>query len=69
MQTINYPKLDKLRELIGENCIKIKPEHCLSIDEQIIHAKAKGSGDMKKYNLKKIHGWGFKNMAELVSLA
>ena len=41
MQTINYPMLDELLELIGESCIKIKPEHCHFIDEQIISAKGR----------------------------
>ena len=48
MQTINYPKLDNLIELIRDNCIKIKPEHCNSIDEKIISAKTKDSGGVTK---------------------
>ena len=55
-------KVRPLLELVRNNCIKIEPEQCHSIDEQIIPAKTKRSGGVKQYNPKKIHKWGFKNM-------
>ena len=55
-------KVHPLLDLVRNNCIKVEPEQCHSIDEQIIPAKTKRSGGVKQYNLKKIHKWGFKNM-------
>ena len=55
-------KVHPLLDLVRNNCIKVEPEQCHSIDEQIIPAKTKRSGGVKQYYLKKFHKWGFKNM-------
>ena len=47
-------------EGVRQNCLKIEPEECHSIDEQIIPAKTKYSG-IRQYNPKKPTKWGFKN--------
>ena len=55
-------KFRPLLDMVRDNCLKIEPEQCHSIDEQIIPAKTKRSGGVKQYNTQKIHKWGFKNM-------
>lgn len=55
-------KVRPLLDMVRDNCLKIEPEQCHSIDEQIIPAKTKRSGGVKQYNPQKIHKWGFKNM-------
>ena len=55
-------KVRPLFDLVRNNCIKVEPEQCHSIDEQIIPAKTKRSGGVKQYNPKKIRKWGFRNM-------
>ena len=44
-----------LFDLVRNNCIKIEPEQCHFIDEQIIPAKTKRSGGVKQQNPKKNH--------------
>ena len=58
-------KVCPLLDLVRNNCIKVEPEWCHSIDEQIIPAKTKRSSGVKQYNPKKIHKWGFKNMVRV----
>ena len=54
-------KVCPLLDLVKNNCIKVEPEQCHSIDEQIIPAKTKRSGGIKKYNpKKKLHKWDLK---------
>ena len=53
------PTLQKVRE----QCLKIPPEECHSVDEQIIMAKTKYSG-IRQYNAKKPVKWGFKNLVQ-----
>ena len=56
-------KVRPLLELIRNNCIKIKCEHCHFIDEQIIPVKTKCSEGVKQYNpICGVGGGGFKNM-------
>ena len=47
-------KVRPLLDLVRNNCIKVEPEQCHSIDEQIIPAKTKRSSGGKQYNPKKI---------------
>ena len=57
-------KLFKIRpvvELVRQQCLKIIPEECHSVDEQIIPTKTKYSG-IRQYNPKKPKKWGFKNL-------
>ena len=46
-------KVRPLLDLVRNNCIKVEPEQCHSIDEQIIPAKTKRIGGVKQYDLKK----------------
>lgn len=48
MQTINYSKLDHYLNWLETIASKIEPDHCYSIDEQIIFAKTKRSGGVKQ---------------------
>ena len=48
-------KVRPLLDMVRDNCLKIEPEQCYSIDEQIIPAKTKRSGGVKQYNPQKIH--------------
>jgi hypothetical protein len=56
----NASKLAKFQPVIDifcEQCLKVNPEKCHSIDEQIIPAKTKFSG-IPQYNPKKPVKWG-----------
>ena len=55
-------KVRPLLDMVRDNCLKIEPEQCHSIDEQIIPVKTKRSGGVIQYNPKKIHKWDFENM-------
>jgi hypothetical protein len=44
-------------DIFREQCLKVNPEECHSIDEQIIPAKTKFSG-IPQYNPKKPVKWG-----------
>ncbi len=60
----NASKLAKIQPVIDifrEQCVKVNPEECHSVDEQIIPAKTKFSG-IRQYNPKKPVKWGFKNL-------
>ena len=56
-------KISPILEKFREQCLKIPPEECHSIDEQIIPAKTKYSG-IRQYNAKKPVKWGFKNLVQ-----
>ena len=53
IQKISMTNCCPLLDLEGNNCIKVEPEQCYSIDEQIIPAKSKRRDGVKQYNPKK----------------
>ena len=48
-------KVRPLLDLVRTNRIKVEPEQCHFIGEQIILAKTKKSSGVKQYNPQKIH--------------
>ena len=58
-------KLRRLLDVVRNNCMKVGPEQCHSIDELIIPAKTKRSGGVKQYNTKRTCNWGFINMVRV----
>ena len=54
-------KIRPLLEAVRNECIKVDPEECHSVDEQIIPSKTKRT-KIRQYNPKKPKKWGFKNL-------
>jgi len=54
-------KIRPLLEAVRNECIKVEPEECQSVDEQIIPSKTKRT-KIRQYNPKKPKKWGFKNL-------